>query len=138
VHPGASNAEAIGSLDSLVGELEFGLVFANLIDTDQRYGHRHDAAGFHRALQEIDGAVARWLSRLGEGDLLILTADHGCDPAALHTDHTREHALLLARFTDHRGRRHDGPLADVGAGVLHWLTGARAPELPGEPLEADA
>ena len=59
-----------------------------------------------------------------------MTADHGCDPASPHTDHTREHAPLLARFAGHGGRRHDGPLADVGASVLDWLTATSAP-LPG-------
>ena len=57
----------------------------------------------------------------------MLTADHGCDPAAPHTDHTREHAPLLAVFAGHGGRRHDGPLADVGASVLRWLTAATSP-----------
>ena len=56
-------------------------------------------------------------------DLLIITADHGCDPTTPGTDHTREHVPLLARFEGHDGRRHDGPFADVGASVLHWLTG---------------
>ena len=67
----------------------------------------------------------------GPGDLLILTADHGVDPYASHTDHTREHAPLLASFDGNGGRRHDGPLADVGASVLRWLSGRDAPELPG-------
>jgi phosphopentomutase len=74
---------------------------------------------------------------MGEGDLLIITADHGCDPAAAHSDHTREHAPLLASFAGHRGRRHDGPLADVGASVLDWLGGTRV-ELPGHSFIADA
>jgi phosphopentomutase len=61
-----------------------------------------------------------------------LTADHGVDPVAPHTDHTREYAPLLAIFAGHDGRRHDGPLADVGASVMRWLTGRNAPGLPGE------
>ena len=69
---------------------------------------------------------------LRDGDLLVLTADHGVDPDAPHTDHTREYSPLLAVFAGHDGRRHDGPLADVGASVLRWLTGRDAPELPGE------
>ena len=99
VHAGATNEQAIESLDRLVEGLDRGFVFANLIETDQRYGHRKDTAGFHHALQLIDQAVARWLTRLDEGDLLIITADHGCDPASGHSDHTREHAPLLARFS---------------------------------------
>jgi len=137
VHAGASNAEAIASVEGLIGALAQGLVFANLIETDQRYGHRHDAAGFHEALQLIDAALARWLPALGEEDLLVITADHGCDPTASHTDHTREYAPLLARFRGDGGRRHDGPLADVGASVLDWLTATAAP-LPGRSFIADA
>jgi phosphopentomutase len=64
----------------------------------------------------------------------VLTADHGVDPNVAHTDHTREYAPLLARFAGHDGRRHDGPLSDVGASVLRWLTGRDAPGLPGEPF----
>ena len=60
-----------------------------------------------------------WLPRLDpERDLLIITADHGCDPTTPGTDHTREHVPLLARFDGHDGKRHDGPFADVGASVL--------------------
>jgi phosphopentomutase len=65
---------------------------------------------------------------------LILTADHGVDPAAAHTDHTREHAPLLAVFDGHGGRRHDGPLADVGASALRWLAQRDARSLPGTPF----
>jgi phosphopentomutase len=76
--------------------------------------------------------VERWLALLGAEDLLVLTADHGCDPTSPRTDHTREHAPLLAAFDGHGSRRHDGPLADVGASVLAWLAGRDAPDLPGE------
>ena len=131
--PGATNSAGIAQTTRLLGEVESGLIFVNLVETDQVYGHRHDVEGFHRALIEIDGAVATWLSLLGDDDLLILTADHGVDPAAPHTDHTREYAPLLAAFPGSAGR-HDGPLADVGASVLRWITGAGAPELPGEPF----
>jgi phosphopentomutase len=133
-HDGATNAKGIASTTRLLRELERGLVFVNLVETDQVYGHRHDVEGFHRALREIDTAVADLLGLLGEDDLLVLTADHGVDPNAPHTDHTREYAPLLARFDGHAGRRHDGPLADVGASVLRWLTGRDAPALPGEPF----
>jgi phosphopentomutase len=133
-HPGATNAEAIATTTRLLGELEDGFVFVNLIETDQVYGHRKDVEGFHAALREIDAAVARWLELLRPGDLLVLTADHGVDPRHPGTDHTREHAPLLAIFPGHGGRRHDGPLADVGASVLRWLTGRDAPALPGTPF----
>lgn len=130
-HPGATNAVALSETTELIRALPAGLVFTNLVETDQVYGHRHDVPGFHRALQEIDARVGEWTELLGSDDLLVLTADHGCDPTAPHTDHTREYAPLLARFEGHGSRRHDGSLADVGASVLAWLTGAEASALPG-------
>ncbi len=134
VHAGATNAAALASTAALLEQLDAGFVFANLIETDEVYGHRKDVDGFHAALREIDAAVAHWLERLRSGDLLVLTADHGCDPLHAGTDHTREHAPLLAAFEGHGGRRHDGPLADVGASVVRWLTGRDAPDLPGTPF----
>lgn len=133
-HPGATNAAAIERTTRLLRELDAGFVFTNLIETDQVFGHRKDVAGFHGALRAIDAAVAVWESLLRPGDLLVLTADHGVDPAHAGTDHTREHAPLLALFDGHGGRRHDGPLADVGASVLRWLAGRDAPALPGSPF----
>jgi phosphopentomutase len=130
-HEGATNAKGIASITSLLRDLDGGLVFANLVETDQVYGHRHDVEGFHAALRSIDAAVAAWLDLLGREDLLVLTADHGVDPLAPHTDHTREYAPLLAVFPGHDGRRHDGLFADVGASVMRWLTGRDAPDLPG-------
>jgi phosphopentomutase len=140
-HRGASNAQALESVDALLEELESGLVFVNLIETDQLYGHRKDVHGFAAALRQLDAHVAGVLERLGEGDLMILTADHGVDPSHAGTDHTREYAPLLAitgemargRTAGGRGSgaRHDGPLADVGATALRWLGGGEARELPG-------
>jgi phosphopentomutase len=130
-HAGATNERAIAAIGELVDGLGDGLVFANLVETDQVYGHRHDVEGFHGALREIDAAVGAWLGRLRDDDLLVLTADHGVDPRAPHTDHTREYAPLLATFPGQDGRRHDGPLADVGASVLQWLAGREARGLPG-------
>jgi phosphopentomutase len=141
-HPGPTNARALDALEGLVNELPRGLVFANLIETDQLYGHRRDAEGFARALREIDARVGAMLEGMREEDLLVLTADHGVDLAHPGTDHTREYAPLLAlsgamlarRRTGVAlgGIRHDGPLADVGATALRWLTGGEADALPGQ------
>jgi phosphopentomutase len=140
-HPGATNELALASARGLLAELDEGFVFVNLIETDQVYGHRKDAAGFDRALRAIDAELEEWLACLRAGDLLIVTADHGVDPAHAGTDHTREYAPLLAvtgemlraRGSGGRldGARHDGPLADVGATVLRWLAGRDADGLPG-------
>jgi phosphopentomutase len=140
-HPGATNARALDSVEELLGDLRSGLVLANLIETDQVYGHRKDVRGFAGALAEIDARMAPMLERLREGDLLIVTADHGVDPAHPGTDHTREYAPLLAvtgemlaRRPGMGGFRHDGPLADVGATVLRWLAESDAGALPGTPF----
>jgi phosphopentomutase len=131
-HPGATNPAAIAATTALAAELEHGFVFTNLVETDQVYGHRQDVPGFHGALRAIDAAVADWLARLDpRRDLLVLTADHGCDPTTPGTDHSREHVPLLAAFAGHDGRRHDGPFSDVGASVLRWLAGRDAGALPG-------
>jgi phosphopentomutase len=134
-HHAPDNASAVAAIDRLLaapsGPM---LVFANLVDTDQLYGHRKDVHGFQRALEEIDTAVARWLVDIGEGDLLVLCADHGCDPASPGTDHTREYSPLLAMFSGEDGSRVDAPLASVGASALHWLTGRESDALPGEPF----
>jgi phosphopentomutase len=131
-HPGPTNTRAMQAVSELLRSLEHGLVFANLVETDQLYGHRHDVSGFHDALRQIDARVGTWLGMLRAGDMLVLTADHGCDVTSAHTDHTREQVPLLAVFDGHRSRRHDGPLADVGSSVLDWLTGRTAVELPGD------
>jgi phosphopentomutase len=145
-HPGATNARALRSARELLEGLDRGLVFVNLIETDQVYGHRKDAIGFHKALRAIDAELGEWLPRLRDDDLLIVTADHGVDPAHTGTDHTREYAPLLAVTGEmararakggyRGGARHDGPLADVGATVLHWLTGRDAAGLPGRSFLA--
>jgi phosphopentomutase len=132
-HPGTTNEESLRSTARLVDELETGLVFTNCVETDQNYGHRGDLHGFHEALQRIDAEVQAWLERLGPGDLLVLTADHGVDMTTPGSDHTREYAPLLAVAEGLSGR-HDGPLADVGATALHWLTGRTTDELPGDPF----
>jgi phosphopentomutase len=132
-HPGATNARALAETTDLIRSLDAGFVFTNLVETDQVYGHRHDVVGFHGALREIDAAVAEWMALLRPTDMLVLTADHGCDPISPRTDHTREYAPVLAAFEGHGSRRHDGSLADVGASVLAWLAAGAAGQLAGGP-----
>jgi phosphopentomutase len=133
-HKGKTNEQGIAATTELLRSLDRGLIFTNLVETDQLYGHRHDVEGFHGALRAIDAAVGLWRTLLGPDDLLILTADHGVDPHSSHTDHTREHVPLLAVTESSDGHRHDGPMSDVGATVLAWLTGREVPELPGAPF----
>ncbi len=71
------------------------LIFLNLVDTDMLFGHRNDALGYGRAIEEIDTYISRILEAMNGDDLLFITADHGCDPTVVGTDHTREHVPLL-------------------------------------------
>jgi len=72
-----------------------GLVFTNLVDTDMLFGHRNDTVGYRQSLEEFDSYVPRILEALGPEDLLVITADHGCDPTTPSTDHSREYTPLL-------------------------------------------
>lgn len=71
------------------------IIFTNLVDTDMLYGHRNNAEGYGKAIEEIDEYVGKILPELSEDDLLIITADHGCDPTVPGTDHTREYVPVL-------------------------------------------
>ncbi|MDI6782169.1 MAG: phosphopentomutase [bacterium] len=89
------NADGIGkTIECLKQDFE-GMIFTNLIDFDMLYGHRNDVEGYKRALEEFDQALPEIIQAMRETDLLILTADHGCDPTTLSTDHSREFVPLL-------------------------------------------
>lgn len=91
-----SNAEGISQLLSLMSAgIDNSFTFTNLIDTDQLYGHRQDPAGYGRCLEEFDRALPAMLDKLGDQDLLMITGDHGNDPADDSTDHTREFVPLI-------------------------------------------
>jgi phosphopentomutase len=136
-HPTKSNVEGISKTEELLRTLDSGLVFTNLVETDMLWGHRNDPENFHRCLQDFDRRLFDLLGELREGDLFVLTSDHGCDPTTPSTDHSREHALLLAYVEGRNanGRLHEGEFADVGATVNAWL-GGRDPgrQLPGDPI----
>jgi len=136
-HPTRSNVEGIAATEKLLGKLDDGLIFTNLVETDMLWGHRNDPLNFHRCLQDFDRRLPDLLEALRPGDLFVLTSDHGCDPTTPSTDHSREHALLLAYVQGRNadGRRHDGEFADVGATVNAWL-GGKAPRrgIPGQPI----
>ncbi len=99
------------------------LVFTNLVDFDQEYGHRRDVAGYATALERFDRLLPHLLEALGHGDLLLLTADHGNDPTWHGSDHTREQVPVIACgpgvSADALGRR-DG-FADIGQSLARWF-----------------
>ncbi len=93
----SSNADGMAQTLALAERDFEGLCFVNLVDYDMVYGHRRNIDGYAKALAEFDAWLPEFLSKLGEDDLLIITADHGCDPGYLaHTDHTREYIPMLA------------------------------------------
>jgi phosphopentomutase len=119
----ATNAEAFALIGEALRTLETGLVFANVIEFDQSWGHRNDVPGFHQGLNELDRALPALAGALRPGDLMILTADHGNDPTTPSTDHSREAVPLLVMGPGVRpvalGER---AFADVGATVADYFS----------------
>ncbi len=123
-------------LAAILAAVQYGaenFVWANCEDFDMLYGHRNDARGFARALEDFDAALAGIVARLRPDDLLLLTADHGNDPTTASTDHAREYVPLLARgggIMGDLGTR--ATFADVAATTAQWLGVAWTG--PGQPL----
>src|SRR6202166_1024439 len=114
-----SNADGMEKLTESIRERPAGLIFCNLVDFDMLYGHRKDVEGFAKSLEEFDAWLAKFLPTLGKSDLLMITADHGCDPDPRWptTDHSREYVPILA----YTSAKQKGPplgarqtLADMG------------------------
>jgi phosphopentomutase len=91
-----NNADGMAKTLEAMRELEAGLIFVNLVDFDQQYGHRNDIEGYGAALEQFDAWLPEFEGALRAGDLAIFTADHGCDPCVPGTDHTREYVPILA------------------------------------------
>jgi phosphopentomutase len=91
-----SNTDGLAKTLAAMDEVERGLIFVNLVDFDQQYGHRNDVEGYARALEEVDRWLPEFGGKLRAGDLAIFTADHGCDPTTPSTDHSREYVPVLA------------------------------------------
>jgi phosphopentomutase len=119
----ASNADGIRGIKNWLSTAESGLLFANLVDFDQLFGHRNDVAGFYGALREFDAALPSITSRLKEEDLLFITADHGNDPTTPSSDHARENVPLLVggmRVVPRDLGERD-TFSDLGATVAEWF-----------------
>ena len=101
-----------------------GVLFVNLVDTDSIYGHRRDVEGYGKALEYFDEKLPEIQKKMGDDDLLIITADHGCDPTYKGTDHTREYAPLLIWKKDLQGQHPIGTretFADTAATLCEYL-----------------
>lgn len=117
----SGNTDGIARAIALAKRPFHGLCFVNLVDFDMLYGHRNDPDGYARALTEFDRALPKLLAGLGEGDVLMITADHGCDPATPSTDHSREYTPWLIAGPAVRPGVNLGTLptfADISATVL--------------------
>jgi phosphopentomutase len=122
IHAG-TNAETYDLIDGALASLQRGLLFVNVIEFDQSWGHRNDVAGFARGLVELDRAIPRLLARVRQEDLVIFTADHGNDPTTPSTDHSRERVPLLVygpRVTP-RPLGERATFADIGQTVAEFL-----------------
>jgi phosphopentomutase len=128
--PPDDNAKVDAIFEAL-GRIESGLIFANLVDFDAKYGHRRDPEGMAGNVSRFDDRLPELLDALTDDDLLIITADHGNDPTFKGTDHTRERVPLLAVGTGPRDLGVREGFSDVGASVAEWL-GVEKGSLPGE------
>jgi len=124
-----NNADGMAQLSQAIGHRPKGLIFMNLVDFDMLYGHRKDVEGFARSLEEFDELLGPLLTSLHNSDLLLMTADHGCDPDPVHptTDHSREYVPILAYSPGSAGGSNLGvrsTLADMGQTVAENFGGS--------------
>jgi len=135
-HHTTSNMHGVDVTIEQLGSLDAGLIFVNLVETDMLWGHRRDPEGFHRCLKEFDRRLPEIEAACRPGDLVIVTADHGCDPTYEGSDHTRELVPLIAHVVGAEPGSvatgtYRGYMSDVGATVCAWL-GVKAPgQIPG-------
>jgi phosphopentomutase len=123
-HPTVSNADGMQKTDAIAARDFRGLCFTNLVDFDMTYGHRNDIGGYARAASEFDAWLGGFLEKMKENDLLIITADHGCDPSTPSTDHSREYTPMLmvgnkVKAGTDLGTR--STFADISATILDYL-----------------
>ncbi len=123
-YPTVSNGDGMDKTMGIAKRDFYGLCFVNLVDFDMVYGHRNDVAGYAKAMTEFDARLGELLPLLREDDLLIITADHGCDPSTPSTDHSREYTPMLA-YGDKLKKGVDlgtrESFADIGATLLEWF-----------------
>ena len=134
-----SNSDGMQKTLDLVQQSDADFIFTNLVDFDSKYGHRNDAPGYAKALETFDQELAGLLQAMRADDLLFITADHGCDPTDVSTDHTREYVPLLVAGPRIRSGMQLGTrdsFADLGATICHYL-GISQQRLPGRSVLPD-
>ncbi len=122
-----NNPDGIESTIRFVSDGCGDLIFTNLVDTDMLYGHRNDVEGYGKALEYFDAQLPRIMDSMLEQDILMITADHGCDPTTPGTDHSREYIPLLVYGKQLRSGIDLGireSFADIGSTVFEYLTGS--------------
>ena len=125
-----NNHDGIESLLRFIKEGTGDFIFANLVDFDMLYGHRNDMEGYAKALEYFDGRLPEIIKALKSGDMLIIAADHGCDPTTPSTDHSREYIPVIVTGPCIREGASLGTLgcfADIGATVFEYITGLKWP-----------
>ena len=113
------NADGVNKTIEAMAEHKSGFIFTNLVDFDMLFGHRNDVEGYASALEQFDASLPRIVDAMGPRDLLLMTADHGCDPTTPSTDHSREYVPLLAFHKGMKGHSLGtrNSLADIGQTV---------------------
>lgn len=123
-YPTTGNEDGMDKTLSIAKRDFNGLCFVNLVDFDMVYGHRNDVEGYARAMTAFDKRLGELLPLLKEDDLLIITADHGCDPSTRSTDHSREYTPMIAygnKLKEGVNLGTRSSFADIGATVLQWF-----------------
>lgn len=122
---GKSNVACMQNIDELLKTEPSNnqLVFVNLVETDSHFGHRNNAKGFGEALEKIDVEIGKWINNMNDDDLLVLTADHGCDPTLAGTDHTREYVPILAFSPSISGKQIGirESFTDIASSISKWF-----------------
>lgn len=121
---GADNMALFDALLKVADEAGDGaLTFVNFVDFDQAFGHRRDVAGYSNALHEMDARLPEFMAKLREGDLVVVTADHGCDPTWTGSDHTREHIpmIFFGPGVQPRALGISESFSDIGQTIAHHL-----------------
>ena len=135
-----SNSDGMRKTIDLIRESNADFIFTNLVDFDSKYGHRNDAIGYAKALETFDTELAALLESMRDDDLLFITADHGCDPTDVSTDHTREYVPMLIAGPKIRGARPLGTrstFADLGVTICDYL-GIDSKGFPGKSALGEA